>query len=147
MRSFYRLSGILLAVTILVSCTRKNDIIDPTPLPPGGMGGKATLNVTPQHHKKSINDATIYIWYARTTQPDDLTSFDDSMDVTTSIGRPAATFVTLTQGDYYLYAKGKDFDLEPGNDEIMGGAHYRIVDTLERTYDLYLQMDNSSHHE
>lgn len=148
MRFVYTISSLLLATLLIAGCTRENDIIEPEPLPPGGKGGKITLNITPQHHKKNINSTTIYIWYAQTTQPD-LRSFDDSMNVQIdqNLGRPVATFTDLTQGDYYIYAKGNDYDLEPGNDFIDGGTHYRVIDTLEKTYDLYLQMDNHRHHD
>lgn len=142
MRSFYKFSGIVLAVTVLVSCARKNDIIEPVALPPGGEGGDITLNITPQHRKKNISDGTVYIWYARTELPADLTSFDDSMDLSIDLGRPAATFKNLTQGDYFVYAKGTDFELEPGNDEVKGSSHFRVIDTLQRTYDLYLQVED-----
>lgn len=146
MRVIYNLTGLFLATIILASCVRNNEVVEPEVLPPGGKGGEITLNITAQHHKKDLNTATIYIWYAKTEQPD-LWTFDDTADVSFDLGRPAATFTGLTQGDYYVYAKGTDFDLEPGKDEVMGGAHFRVVDTLEKTYDLYLQTDNPIHHD
>lgn len=146
MRLFHTITGLFAATLILVSCTRENEIIEPQTLPPGGLGGKISLKVTPQHHKKNVNQATIYIWYAKTSQQD-LRSFDDSMNVAVDgTGRPVAMFDSLTQGDYYIYAKGVDYELDPGKDEVFGGAHFRVIDTLEKTYDLYIQTDNVIHH-
>ena len=69
--------------------------------------------------------------------------FDDSV----AAGVGAASFDSLTQGDYYIYATGKDLTLEQGNDDIYGGAHFRIIDSVEKTYELFLQLDNHEHHE
>lgn len=144
MRITYKIIGIFAAVTVLASCVRKNEVIDPEPLPAGGIGGKATLRVTAQHHKKNINTGVVYIKYASKSMPV-IDSFNatDTVDAT----NPTAVFEKLTQGDYYLYAKGTDYNLPQGNDEVMGGAHFRVIDTLEKTYDLYLQLDNPAHHE
>lgn len=146
MRIIYNITGFLLAASLMAGCVRKNDVLPPVKLPPGGKGGKAKLVVTAQHHKTNLNTAMVYIKYASTVMPD-VNTFDDSAAVTFELGRPAATFKDLTQGDYYLYAKGTDFELEPGKDQVMGGATFRVIDTLEKTYDLYLQTDNYIHHD
>lgn len=145
MRITYNIIGVFVATALLVSCQRKNDIIEPAPLPPGGKGGLIKLQVTPQHHKKDINSGMVYIKYAATKMPESMI-FDDSAEVKVEQGRPIAPFEELTEGDYYLYAKGTDYSLEPGKDAVMGGAHFRVIDTLQKTYDLYLQMDNPIHH-
>ena len=144
MRISHKIIGFFAATTILVSCVRENEIITPEPLPSGGKGGKATLRVTPQHHKENINTGVVYIKYAAKAMPAALDSFDatDTVDAT----NPTAVFDKLTQGDYYIYTTGTDYTLPQGNDEVMGGGHFRVIDTLEKTYDLYLQLDNPAHH-
>lgn len=144
MRITYKITGMIAAIAILASCVRKNDVIDPTPLPAGGKGGKITLKVTAQHHKVNINTGTIYIKYASTTMPPVMDSFNETYTVDAT--NPTATFEMLTQGDYYIWAKGTDYKLPQGSDDVSGGAHFRVIDTLEKTYDLYLQLDNASHH-
>lgn len=146
MRITYHIVGFLAAAALFTSCQRENEILEPVVLPAGGKGGKITLHVTPQHHKVNINDGKIYIKYAATTMPG-LNEFDDSGVLGFGLGRPTVTFTELTQGDYYIYAKGVDNNLEAGKDEVMGGAHFRVIDTLEKTYDLYLQTDNHLHHD
>lgn len=153
MRITYNIIGFLVATFVLVSCIRKNDILDPVVLPAGGQGGLATIVVTPQHHKKNINSGKVYIKYAATEMAEisdinqfDRNLYDDSATVSFGLGRPASTFPKLTQGDYYFFCIGTDNTLEQGNDQVFGGAHFRVVDTLEKTYDLYLQLDNHKHH-
>lgn len=139
-----KIIGIFATAAVLTSCVRNNDIIDPVPLPAGGKGGKATLRITPQHHKVNINTGIVYIKYAAKTMPDDMTTFD-AID-TVSATDATAVFDNLTQGDYYIYTRGTDYNLPQGNDEVWGGAHFRVIDTLEKSYDLYLQLDNPAHH-
>jgi hypothetical protein len=144
MRITYKIIGFFAAATVLVSCVRENEVIEPEPLPSGGLGGKATLRITPQHHKVNINTGVVYIQYAAKSMPAAIDSFDaiDTVDAT----NPTAVFERLTQGDYYIYVTGTDYKLPQGNDAVMGGAHFRVIDTLEKTYDLFLQLDNSTHH-
>lgn len=144
MRITYKILGVFAAATLLVSCVRENEVIEPEPLPAGGKGGKATLRVTAQHHKKNINTGVIYIKYASKTMPSAIDSFD--LTDTVDAAGPVAIFDMLTQGDYYIWAKGTDYNLPQGNDEVWGGAHFRVIDTLEKSYDLYLQLDNPAHH-
>ncbi len=143
MRISHKILGVLAAAAILTGCVRESEIIEPEVLPAGGLGGKATLKVTPQHHKVNLGTAVVYIYYAEKTMPP-LDSFDATDTV--NAADPTAVFEGLTQGDYYIYAKGTDYSLEQGKDEVMGGAHFRVIDTLEKTYDLYLQTDNPIHH-
>lgn len=145
MRITHKIIAVFAVSAILTSCVRETEVIEPVKLPTGGLGGKATIKVTPQHHKVNINTGVVYIKFAAKTMPAALDSFDatDTIDA----GNPTAVFETLTQGDYYFYVKGTDYKLPQGNDEVMGGAHFRVIDTLEKTYDLYLQLDNSGHHE
>lgn len=149
MRITHHIIGFLAAAALFTSCQRENEVLEPVVLPAGGKGGKAVLNITPQHHKKNINDGKVYIKYAATTMPG-MNEFDDSGTISFALGRPAVVFDELTQGDYYIYATGIDYDLEAGKDMVMGGAHFRVVDTLDKPdkpYDLYLQMDNHIHHD
>lgn len=146
MRITYHIAGLLALALATTGCQRENDIVDPLPLPTGGTGGKATLVVTPQHHKININDAVVYIKYGTSIMPA-MDQFDDTEYISFDLGRPTVTFPGLTQGDYYIYAEGTDYKLEPGKDKINGGAHFKVIDTFAKTYDLYLQMDNPIHHE
>jgi|GEM_PF-1049039 len=144
MRIIYNIFGVLIATTVLLSCVRTNEVLEPIVLPAGGKTDSlgSTLKVTPQHHKNTINTGMVYIKYAATEMPA-MDQFDDSA----AIAMSAALFDSLTQGDYYLYSIGKDYKLEQGKDVVYGGAHFRIMDTLYRTYDLFLQLDNHEHHE
>ena len=85
------------------------------------------------------------IKYAATTSPSNGV-YDDTAIAGVVMNRPQAIFTELTQGDYYIYVEGTDNTLEPGKDKITGDAHFRVVDTLAKTYDLFLQMDNPIHH-
>ena len=145
MRIIHKIIAVFAVSAIFTSCVRETEVLEPVALPSGGLGGKATIKVTPQHHKVNINTGVVYIKFATKIMPAALDSFDatDTIDAT----NPTAVFETLTQGDYYIYASGTDYNLPQGNDEVMGGAHFRVIDTLEKTYDLYLQMDNPGHHE
>lgn len=145
MRITYNIIAFLIAASLLVSCQRENEILEPVVLPAGGKGGLIQLNVTPQHHKKDISSAKVYIKYAATSKPES-GIYDDSASLKFDMNRPIASFPDLTQGDYYIYSAGTDNTLEPGKDMISGGAHFRVVDTLKKTYDLFLQMDNLIHH-
>lgn len=146
MRITHHIVGIMALALVTTSCQRDNEIIEPTPLPKGGTGGKAALIVTPQHHKININECVVMIKYGATKMPA-LDQFDDTAGISFDLGRPTATFPGLTQGDYYIYAEGIDPDLEPGKEKISGGAHFRVIDTLAKNYEVYLQMDNPIHHE
>ncbi len=132
MRTSHILSGILLMGALATGCTRENEVIEPAPRPVGGIGGKSTLRITPRHHLQNINGATVYIKYdtLRAT-----TVFDDSSAVGFIDGRPMAIFDSLAPGNYYLYATGLN------NDSLVrGGAGFTIIDSLETTYDLYLDV-------
>lgn len=132
MRTSHILSGILLMGILAVGCTRENEVIEPAPRPVGGIGGKATLKVTPRHHLQNINGGKVYIKYDTLGAA---TTFDDSAAVEFKDGRPMASFDSLTAGNYYLYATGFD------NDSLVtGGAGFTIIDTFENTYDLYLDV-------
>lgn len=145
MRTKFYILGFLAAAMVATGCQRENEIVEPIPPLKGGKGGRSTINVTPQHHKVNINEGMIYIKYGSNTMPA-MDQFDDSGAVEFTLGRPAVTFKELTQGDYYLYATGIDYELEAGKDRVTGGAHFRVIDSLEKTYDLYLQMDDLTHH-
>lgn len=148
MRITYHILGLVAAGFLMTGCQRKNDVLEPAKLMKGGTGGHGILHVTVQHHKENINEGKVYIKYGTDKMPDNIESFDEVKTINFSLGRPAVSFYELTQGDYYLYAEGIDFELEPGNNNVMGGAHYRLLynDTLDANYDLYLQTDNESHH-
>ncbi|MCB0697072.1 MAG: hypothetical protein KDC07_06890 [Chitinophagaceae bacterium] len=145
MRITYNILGCVFATVILLGCVRKNDVLDPITTPPGGKTDSlgATLKVTPQHHKVTINAGMVYIKYAAKTMPASMDMYDDSMTVASS----AAMFDSLTQGDYYIYAIGHDYSLQQGSDVVYGGAYFHIIDSAEITYDLYLQLDNPNHHD
>lgn len=145
MRISYYIVGLLSLALTTSSCQRENPIVEPYVPQKGGEGGKTLINVTPQHHKININDGKVCIKYGAKEMPTG--EFDDTVALSFSLGRPAASFGGLTQGDYYIYAWGVDTELEPGKDMVKGGAHFRVIDTLENTYDLYLQLDNHEHHE
>lgn len=145
MRITYYIPVVIIAASIIAGCVRKNDVIVPEPLPKGGETGMCVLRVTPQHHKVNLSSAMVYIKYGATSMPA-RDQFDDSAPAVFDQNRPIAYLDTLGQGDYYIYAEGRDNTLEAGLDSVYGGGHFRIIDSFNQTYDLYLQTDNPMHH-
>ena len=146
MRTIYNISGLLLATCLLASCTRKNEDIKPEPPFAGGKGGKATINVTTQHHEKNIFDSRVFIKYNATKPAADTFGYDDVGNSGLMNGRPFISFSDLKAGDYYIYAMGTDNRIDTSRYNIRGGAHFRVVDTFAKSYDIYIQMDEPGHH-
>lgn len=145
MRFINKITTVVAAIALLTSCQRENEVIEPEMLPPGGTGGKITLNVTPQHREKNIGnfpvDTTIvYIKYGSDKMPASLSDFDNFDTVRVMGGRPMVTFENLTAGQYYLYAEGQNDSLAPKNINVIGGAPFTIVDTFRKNYDVFLQL-------
>jgi hypothetical protein len=137
-----RLAAGLLLLSLAVSCTRENEIIEPAPAPVGGKTGKITLNVTPRHHGANITTATVYIRYNSLEYPKADNRFDDSAAVELKNNVPVATFDSLAQGNYFLYAKG--FDPAPKvNMEVTGSAALTVVDTSKLTYNTFIEVSES----
>lgn len=113
------------ASALLVSCERDDDTT-----PAAGKGGKATINVTPQHHAKNIDQCTVYIKYGTQDKP---SSYDDSAVCTMVGGKPVATFGSLHKGNYYFYGRGYDPDIVK---DVNGGLPFTVSE--EKTYDIIL---------
>ena len=137
MRTIHIITGLLLAGSIVAGCTRENEHIPPAPYPEGGRGGLATLNVTPRHHLQNIANARVYIKYNSKQEP---AVYDDSMDVEMVNGKPVASFTLMKEGDYYLFARGENPNIEDTIQTVSGGAYFIIPDTLEVAYDIYLDV-------
>jgi hypothetical protein len=123
------LSAILafsVASALLVSCERD----ETTTTPAAGKGGKATVNVTPQHHANDIAQCTVYIKYGAQDKP---SSYDDSAVCNMVGGKPVAVFSSLQKGNYYFYGLGYD----PGiAQDVSGGVPYTISE--EKVHDIVL---------
>lgn len=146
MRTLYNVIGLSLGILLISSCVRKNETIEPAAPPQGGKGGHVTLAVTAQHHEKNLTDARIFIKYASTTAPADTMGYDEARDVGVVNGRPGVVFDSLKQGDYYIFALGQDDSVIGNRFNLYGGATYKVVDTLHKTYDVYIAINNELHH-
>ena len=132
----------LLLLSLAASCTRENDIVEPAPAPVGGKTGKMTLNITPRHHGVNITTATVYIRYNSLVYPKADNKFDDSAAVELKNNVPVASFDSLAQGNYFLYAKG--FDPAPKvNMEVVGSATFTVVDTSQLVYNTFIEVSET----
>jgi hypothetical protein len=111
--------------TLLVSCTDKST----GPLP-GGQGGGATVNVTPQHHSVNINDCKVYVRYNASEKA---AKYDDSALCKLVNGKPVATFKGLRKGNYYFYGVGYDPNIAQ---KVTGGLPYTVAS--EKVWDIML---------
>ncbi len=96
---------LLLLLSTTIACNRSDNNNDDM----AGKGGKATLKVMPAHHEKQIDSCTVYIKYNTRDAP---ATYDDSVKTQIAGGVPTATFTELKKGDYYLYGRGWDKDIQ-----------------------------------
>lgn len=142
MRTSHILAGLLAFSLFTASCVRKTEVNPTEPKPKAGKTGLTTLRITPQHHEKNIDSCWVYLKYNATARPDD-GMYDDSLLVTPQDGKPIAKFTFLNKGDYYVYGVGYDPDIaEP----VVGGTSFTVIDTLEKTYDIYLAVTEIGGH-
>lgn len=139
MRIIHNILGFVLATALLTSCVRENETVEPYEAPKGGKGGNATIKVTAQHHEKTISNAKIYVKYADKNY--DYLPWDDSF-----VTGGTAVLDSMKAGDYYFYAEGDDDALAPGDTRINGGASFKVIDTLKKEYNIFIQMDDWRHH-
>ncbi len=95
---------LLIAPFLLVeSCKRPSSCANSG----GGVGGTATLSVTPTHLNLYVDSCTIYIKYGTLDAPVDST-YDDSQicRIYAPDTIPVAIFKNLKPGLYYLYGLG-----------------------------------------
>jgi hypothetical protein len=137
MRRSHIITGLLFLFVLAIGCVRKTKIVDPTPAPVGGLGGHGSLRVTPKYRDKPIDSCMIWIKYNAYEAPDSPMKYDDSAWVKTKDGKPLAQFDSLKQGNYFFRAIGWDTDIA---DTVLGGATFKIVDTLPKQYDLDLEV-------
>jgi hypothetical protein len=102
----------------------------------GGKGGAATIVVYPKHHTvtATLDSMMVYIKYNTLDAPSNGV-YDDSAACTYINSLPSCSFSGLKNGDYYLYAKGYDYDVAA---RVKGGAPYSI--TLQQSQNLTLQV-------
>lgn len=124
-------SILALSICSLTSCDDRND-------PElGGKGGSATLRVTPQHHGENIDSCTISIKYNAQDKP---ANYDEEVKCVMENGKPVATFSNLKKGNYYVYGKGWDADIEQ---DVVGGIPYTI--TEEKSIDITVPVTEGQH--
>ena len=82
MRIIHKIIAVFAVSAIFTRCVRETEVLEPVALPSGGLGGKGTIKVTPQHHKVNINTGVVYIKFATKIMPAALDSFDatDTID-------------------------------------------------------------------
>jgi hypothetical protein len=91
--------------------------------PDPGLGGKAKISGTVEHHGVPIPYAKVYIKYDTNNPPGNSPeAYDDSTD-TNSAGK--YVFKYLYKGKYYLYATGYDSKWNPPSD-VFGGIPVEI---------------------
>lgn len=109
---FYRILTLFLLISSIsiISCNKE------------GIGGKASISGTVQHHGKAIPDAVVYIKYGA----DEFPSFDfDQYDDNVIVNGPDASFFfdNLYKGNYYLHAIGYDVSIM---ENVGGGLAVKI---------------------
>ena len=112
------LATIAIFAIVLNSCERKETNI-------AGKGGNTTLKVTPQHHGDNIDSCTVFLKYNAKDLPASGTAYDEEVICIMEGGKPVATFNNLKQGEYYVYGKGWDPDI---NQAVVGGIPYVIAE-------------------
>ena len=126
----------LTVIVLLASCVRKNEVIEPTPEPTAGIGGRATLRIAPENEGRNIDSFHMFLRYSG-IKLDTSSHFDDSTWMIKEDGKYWGKFDSLKHGTYAIYGIGWDSNIA---DTVYGGSVFRIVDTLEKRYDLYLQV-------
>lgn len=112
----------LLSITafVLGSCTHEKF------RPVGGKGGSASISVYPQHHgnPSGMDSITIYIKYDVLDAPAD-GKYDDSLSWVPGSGGsvPNGTFKGLWNGEYYIFAKGYDYNV---SQRVRGGLPFTV---------------------
>lgn len=143
MRASHIFIGLLIFSAFAAGCVRKTEINEAEKPVIAGKGGFTTLNITPQHHEKNIDSCIIYIKYNATKKPA-TNVYDETVTVTHQDGRPMAKFPGLKRGNYFIYGEGYDPDVaEP----VVGGTSFTIIDTLEKSYDIYLAVSEAGGHQ
>lgn len=120
------LAAIAAAASLFASCNRDYMSYDVRELTASGKGGTAVLRVTPAHHDRLIDTGMVYIKYNTMNQSK---LYDDSAKIMLEGGTPVAIFSGLKGGNYYLYGKGWDRNI---NQEVIGGR--AITVTQEGVY-------------
>lgn len=120
------LAAIAAAASLFASCNRDYMSYDVRELTASGRGGTAVLRVTPAHHDRLIDTGMVYIKYNTMNQAK---LYDDSAKIMLEGGKPVAVFSGLKGGNYYLYGKGWDRNI---NMEVIGGQ--AITVTQEGVY-------------
>ena len=94
--------------------------------PVGGRGGSASVMVYPQHHGNAtaLDSVKIYIKYDALDAPSD-GRYDDSVNWAPGSGGtvPNGTFTGLWNGDYYIFAKGYDYNVAQ---RVRGGLPFTV---------------------
>ncbi len=121
---WFGLAAALIFVMSSASCNRED------PEPKAGKGGNAVLHIVPRHHAKIIDSCLVFIKYNAQDLPSE---FDDSVWCKPVNGMSTATFTGLSKGQYYIFGRGYDEDI----DQIcIGGGPYTIEEEGELHYNL-----------
>lgn len=86
------------------------------------LGGKSTISGTIKHHAKVIGNATVYIKFnAKEFPGTDVSVYDDKVTADAS----GNYTIKCYKGDYYLFAVGYDYAIEPPY-TVVGGSPVHI---------------------
>lgn len=139
MRTRHIITGLLVAV-IAVGCQRENNNIPNPPDPEAGKGGKTQLRITAKRYEKQLDSCTIYLKYNALASSKDI-KFDDTANVKNVNGTFMVVFDSLKQGNYYMFAKGRDLSLTP-YDSLWGHGNFTVPDTAEHSYNITINVIN-----
>lgn len=121
----------LVATMFFTACERKEST------PVAGKGGNATLKVTPQHHGDDIDSCTIFLKYNVLDKP---SAYDEEVKCVMENGKPVATFSNLHKGNYYVFGRGWDPEIEQN---VEGGIPYTI--TEDKTINITVPVTEAGH--
>jgi hypothetical protein len=128
---------LLLSATALLftSCSHEST------RPIGGKGGNATVVVYPQHHQVAVtlDSMIVYVKYNAENAPLD-GKYDDSATCTNTNAIPSCSFSGLTNGTYYFYSKGYDYNVAS---RVHGGIPYSV--TSQQSQNINLPVSEEQH--
>jgi hypothetical protein len=123
-------AAVVFAFALFSSCNHEDAVIAAGK----GDGGKATVNVFPQHHGVAANliNFKVYVKYNAADAPSN-GAYDDSVDCANYDSLVSCAFTALRNGNYYFYGRGYDTSI---SQNVKGGLPYRITAQQTQSFNL-----------